>query len=450
MTRSTQPEAVAGLRLEIVDVPMPNLGSSPRADLRDLPIAQKNKPVERGEKTFQQFDGTDLCAWHVRSAVAWRSTGPVFRLTQDTTQPEAVAGLRHGKLEGQDLSALTPHTSIVLDHVTKTLTRFIEASEDGILTLSHSLSSDAYFYTRPDQATYVGEEYGDDWIAAPLGGWSENPVPGRRVDVRSRMGAITANILSGDTRWSDRGLAVDYVAFRLTDANPQQEASAIPAGVSWSPEHENFYDDATGRGKGEGFWHQWHTQHERFPVRQSSATQQEGASLPGGEGFAALNTGFATTISEGDPDPSKRKAFIKIAFDGEDSLARARTAFGYLDGLVSADRAAPPTLKSGDREAIEKAIARGRDQEWRDWEIADAILPLLRPAGDYEGLEVLRRAIDQMFVNRSKTYTNARGKVSSLEADGEACWIVSHADMEDLEIALRQLTAPDASMKEGE
>lgn len=66
--------------LKIVSGPMPRLGSSPRDDLRSHHLVQQHKPKMRAEFTFQQFDGTDLCAWHARSGAGWHSVEPVFQI----------------------------------------------------------------------------------------------------------------------------------------------------------------------------------------------------------------------------------------------------------------------------------------------------------------------------------------------------------------------------------
>lgn len=44
------------------------------------------------------------------------------------------------------------------------------------------------------------------------------------------------------------------------------------------------------------------------------------------------------------------------------------------------DFVAAPAPQEGERERIVKVVAQGLDQEWKDWEIADAILAALRPA----------------------------------------------------------------------
>lgn len=57
----------------------------------------------------------------------------------------------------------------------------------------------------------------------------------------------------------------------------------------------------------------------------------------------------------------------------------------------------------------------------------------------------VREAAEQLIRNRFDTYTAKNGKRISIEGDdGEKCWIVSFEDMNDLENALRALSAEPA------
>ena len=123
------------------------------------------------------------------------------------------------------------------------------------------------------------------WIAAPVGGWSENPVPGRTVEAKFR----DPDYWRGGDMVSDTWHWPLITRFRLTDANPQQEASA---GVTdfGTPKYsaERAIENLRNRKAQQEASADWRTcsraEYDAMPDL-TSAPQQEGASLPGGEGL---------------------------------------------------------------------------------------------------------------------------------------------------------------------
>lgn len=66
-----------------------------------------------------------------------------------------------------------------------------------------------------DWLTFIGRPDADGWIHAPEGGWTENPVPGCRVEVKMREWGTTRGP-SDSIDWSyDVPMNGDIIAFRL-------------------------------------------------------------------------------------------------------------------------------------------------------------------------------------------------------------------------------------------
>lgn len=141
-----------------------------------------------------------------------------------------MAELEHGPLTAEMVPLLMEGKSVWID------------PKWGIVRLDHFDDSKRRAFTvgvedeqvrlLVPKGTYLGEDIGDGWIAAPPGGWTENPVPGRRVDARFRDGLTTTlPRFSEEWDWThnspDRKISKgqdDLVAFRLAHT-PKHEAT---------------------------------------------------------------------------------------------------------------------------------------------------------------------------------------------------------------------------------
>lgn len=362
-----------------------------------------------------------------------------------TTQPEAVAGLRHGPLEGQDLSLLTQQSVLLCPADQSPGQHFgpmglyrETMTVEGQVLVGVSQQPGALF--SPGRFTYIGERDADGVIRAPADGWKSDPIP--TVEV--------ADFMMSDGRWYEKQRKPRFwhlvAAFRLTDANPQQEAGAELSGNAGDLALETAIDwmelaaAMLGRGEmpapGSAYAANWCMAHGvvlEAARRSMSQPQQEGASLPGGEDDLLVRH-----------NKELRKALISLVehFERVDAPEESRAVIKsackvYARAVSEQVISAPPTLKSGDREALLAAMREhivvgeiGTCSVSLDGfeDAADAILALLRPAGEYEGLiERLERSAEAM---------------SAVEMIGIA------AKFTEAAAALRQLTDPDASMKE--
>ena len=128
-------------------------------------------------------------------------------------------------LKGGDLlRVVDPHpgTHKVGDVVAVLNTVPVSSTEDWVRIEVDGFPVEQY----PHRFTFIGRPGPDGWIAAPEGGWTENPVPGQRVEWKSKAftGTGDADLLN----WS-RNHLMPIIAFRLASLSP---AASEPGGES--------------------------------------------------------------------------------------------------------------------------------------------------------------------------------------------------------------------------
>lgn len=153
------------------------------------------------------------------------------------TDAHTPAVLRHGKLTAELVPLLKAGSSVLrpTDPNSAFLLTFTGAGNSpGYIRFSDTkgnLSHGPYGYF-----TYIGERDADGWIHAPEGGWTENPVPGMRLEVRTRdpkgtgmdvLEAWQAPQRSEDEFWPHRNSGHDIIAFRLSDTAPIKPTEGV-------------------------------------------------------------------------------------------------------------------------------------------------------------------------------------------------------------------------------
>lgn len=131
-----------------------------------------------------------------------------------------MTGLKHGPLSEGMVPMLTPGRSFVRCREWDALA-IVEAIAPGEGCVEVILDGKSCWFPASSYR-YIGERDDDGWIAAPPGGWAENPVPGRRVTATYRHGCTTTSTVgSSEKVWWDAA-----IAFRLVE-----EATPVGGGL---------------------------------------------------------------------------------------------------------------------------------------------------------------------------------------------------------------------------
>lgn len=160
------------------------------------------------------------------------------------TDAHTPAVLRHGPLTADMVPLLKAGSSVLVAVAGywpyQNRGPFVFSRLDSDLVMLTEKPGESFFHGR---FTYIGERDADGWITAPEGGWTENPVPGMRVDVRERSGR-TGVVQSDDLVWANRSGTRpqrEIIAFRLSD-QPVPPEGVTASGDGWKGPGEKPHD----------------------------------------------------------------------------------------------------------------------------------------------------------------------------------------------------------------
>lgn len=174
------------------------------------------------------------------------------------TEASTPAVLRHGPLTAEMVPLLRAGSSVLrrTDGTIWFLTHQPNAAHFGrLMPVTGENVAEAEKLTI---CSYIGERDADGWITAPEGGWTENPVPGMRVEIRWSDGQTEITASDAEPwHWTGAGR---IIAFRLSDQ--PVENSPIPAlGGNEGPEgrsHPKPSEPTPVRGLEPVAWHLTH------------------------------------------------------------------------------------------------------------------------------------------------------------------------------------------------